>query len=529
MKSKNTVTVAALFLIAGSAVEQEARAQAEVWQIESKTYPEELGFACTFVPDLDGDGRPDVLVGARSTTCVNTYDGKAILASSVAGSTLSSWCGVTKDEGFGSAVTWVRDIDGGGLPDLVVAGFGYNEPTIGSGTGRILMISGETRLPLWQLVGEWPGGFFGVAMANVGDLDGDGFDELLVSAPNFATYFYGRVYVVSSKSAQVLRVHDGIASDNLGQALTALDDVDGDGLRDYATYADHWNTSTLSNDGRIDVFSGADGHLIQSWAGKKAENLGSALGSAGDWDGDGLGDVMAFLYDSTSSLNETVRVYSPVSGALLFEVADPDVKYSAFGRSGLGVVGDMDGDGYSEYTISAWAHKHYTRVQAGCVYLYSGRTHRLLYQFLPGYDAGNFGWSVAGNDDLTLDGIPDLLIGAPSARNTQPKGGRLTAFAGNDLWLQADPSDALVGETIVVDLRNGEPALLGLIALTDIDGVPLFEPLLLAPFDANGELQLCADADASVSGMEFTLMGYAQNRTGRGPLMDASPFVVSIQ
>ncbi|MSR46681.1 MAG: hypothetical protein EXS13_06410 [Planctomycetes bacterium] len=81
----------------------------------------------------------------------------------------------------------------------------------------------------------------------------------------------------------------------------------------------------------------------------------------------------------------------------------------------------------------------------------------------------------------------------------------------------------------MVDLRAGTPGTLGLIVVIDIGGVPMFEPLLLTTFDTNGEIQLSADVDSSVSGIDFTIMGYAQARAGRGPLLDAIPFQVTIQ
>jgi len=509
----------------GLALPRPAHAQAEWWRFESTTFQDNVGVACSFVPDLDGDGRPDVIVGANGTTCVSLFDGKAYLLSGATGAKLDSWCGSGKDDAFGSRVVWVHDVDGGGLPDLVATGPGYNEPTLGSRTGRVLLISSETRQPLWQLVGEGPGDFFGATLANAGDLDGDGFDEVVTSAINY--YSFGRVYVVSSRNAQMLRAHDGYPYDDLGGAVAVLDDCDGDGIRDYA--ASFRYTSSWSNaDGRVEVWSGATGNSIRSWTGLTNEELGLYLGSAGDWDGDGLGDLMCRLYDSTKKMNETVRIYAPATGAVLDEIADPDAKYSAFG-SALGVVGDMDGDGHLEYAIGAYSHRHNGNRVSGVVYLYSGRTHRRLYEFLPDYLPCNFGTALAGDVDLTGDGVPDLLIGAHVARNTQPKGGRLTAFVGNDLWLQADPAEAAVGDTVVAELRNGEPNLLGLIVLTDVNGAATFDSLLLAPFDANGELQLTATTDASVSGMEFTILGFAQNRNGRGPLMDSSPFVVTVQ
>lgn len=510
-------------------------AQQSIWYFESKTYQDNVGWSCTVVPDLDGDGVDDVLVGARGTSCTgtSTFEGKAHLLSGATGTSIASWCGASHDEAFGHRVTWVRDIDGGGLPELVVAAFFYLEPTLGPETGRIVLISGETLQPVWQLVGEWPGGRFGSQVANAGDLDGDGFDELLVSAPNYSTLRTGRVYVVSSKTVQVLRVHEGSLEDNYGRALTSIDDADGDGVRDYAICGEDWDSTTFDANGRIDVYSGMSGLLIRTWLGNdelnlEDENLGFNLAAAGDWDGDGAGDLMAFLYDSTKQFNETVRVYSVATGAILAEFADPNDKYSAFGLLGIGLVGDMDGDGWQEFAIGAESDRH-EGAGAGRVYLYSSRTKRVLYHLFPEYAGGNFGRSLDGGTDFDGDGTSDLVIGAYAPRNTQPKGGRLTAFSGNDLWLQAEPEAPLVGETVIVDLRGGEPGRLGLIALTAIDGAPLFEPLLIAPLDSNGELQLCADADPAVSGMEFTLMGWAQNRAGRGPLIDSIAATVSVQ
>ena len=114
-------------------------------------------------------------------------------------------------------------------------------------------------------------------------------------------------------------------------------------------------------------------------------------------------------------------------------------------------------------------------------------------------------------------------------RNFAPKSGKAFVYALNDLYLQPEPLDPVPGDTVVVDLRGGKPNSLGLIALIDVSGTPLFAPLLLAPFDANGELQICADIDSSLSGLDFTILGFAQNRAGRGPLMDSLAATVSVQ
>jgi hypothetical protein len=130
---------------------------------------------------------------------------------------------------------------------------------------------------------------------------------------------------------------------------------------------------------------------------------------------------------------------------------------------------------------------------------------------------------------LNGDGIPDLVVGAPVERHSKPAGGTVFVYALNDLYLMSNLEASVPGDTVVVDLRAGPPGLLGLIVLTEVSGAPTFDPLLLAPFDANGELQFCADIDASLSGLDFTIRGYAQNRKGRGPLMDSIDVTISVQ
>ncbi|MSR46683.1 MAG: hypothetical protein EXS13_06420 [Planctomycetes bacterium] len=185
----------------------------------------------------------------------------------------------------------MRDVDGDGVAELVVACPWYWEPTQGRETGRVVLLSGASGTIIWSLVGEQSADNFGSPMICVGDIDGDGFDEILVSSADQGTLNLGRVYVVSTDDAHVIRSHMGsLSGERLGTALSRCKDVDGDGVVDYAV-----STQLIpdSNRGRIDVYSGASGALLWSKTGDVNDGLGTFLNSAGDWDGDGRGDLVA--------------------------------------------------------------------------------------------------------------------------------------------------------------------------------------------------------------------------------------------
>lgn len=496
-----------------------AEAQQLLWTRERSIYDDWYGSSVAIASDLDGDGLADVGIGGKAVDCSGVNDGMVQGVVGWNGTERFAWCG--DEETAGSRLVAVRDVDGDGVGEFVASSPFADDTLGGFDCGRILLLSGVNGAPVWALVGEQPDDHFGSYVEMLGDIDGDGFDEVLVSAADYSTLNFGRVYVVSTKDARVIRFHDGPSiGERLGVVISTCDDVDGDLIADYAILG---RTSDFLQ-GRIDLYSGASGALLWSKLGAVTDNgFGGEMAPVGDWDGDGRGDLAVYLAVGEGIL----RIYSPALDQLLFEYAYTHWRTwnDDWGKV-LQRVPDCDGDGIDELAIAA------TRDDSdnGRVDLCSGRTLRPLYRFQgDGNLRGWFGMSMAAGGDLDGDGIDDLVVGAPLARFRQPKGGKVFAYALNDLFLQAEPPAPLAGDTVAVDLRGAPAGQLGLIALTAIDGVPLFEPLLFAPFDSNGELQFCADIDASVSGMEFTLMGYAPNKKGRGPLVDASPFVVSVQ
>lgn len=505
-----------LGLVAGVVSARSSYGQELIWyydDVKRNEFPSTMSVG----PDLTTDGLPEVLISVAAGACASISEGRVELWSTAQGR-LNQWCGSADGSTFGAPCSWVDDVDDGGIRDFVVGERGYIDPFWGNNTGRLSCFSAESGAVIWEIVGSQNNGYFG-NFAPLGDCDADGVSDLLVGSAAYGGNGEGQAWVLSGVDGSTIRIHAGPSADSrLGAGVLGLGDVDGDGVDDYSVW---W--SNQINKGRVDVRSGRTGALVLRIEGTRGDNTGRTMARADDLDGDGLADL---LITGTSG-NGHVDAYSPATGALLWRI-DGTTLTENFGERLL-QLSDLTGDGYQELLISAIYDDHDAK-DAGRVDLICGRTHRALYRFYPELEGVTmFGALLDRGADFNLDGVEDLIMGSYIGGKYASKGGFFAIRAGNDLWLQADPPAPVDGDTVVVDLRGAAAGQLGLIALTAIDGVPLFETLLLAPFDSYGELQLCADIDASLSGMQFTVKGYAQNKKGRGPLIDASPFTVSVQ
>lgn len=509
----NTALSTGTLLALGAA----APAQQVIWEVVEADPLD--GFAAVAVgPDMSGDGVADLLIGYIGEDCGSGTSGVVRMFSTSSGE-IQQWCGMSLDGAFGAPVAWFDDVDGRGSPDVVIGEPSYKDPFWGLGTGRLQVYSGEDSSLIYEVVGTLANGHFG-QFDVCGDCDGDGLRDLVVGAPGYGGNGEGKVWILSGATGAELRSHVGPSIDmGLGRIVIGLGDVDGDGVDDYAISARRG-----INSGRVDVRSGRTGALVFRRDGTSAQNVGIYIARASDLDGDGLDDI---LISRVGAGDGYVEAWSPDTGVLIWSVAGlSPVDY--FGRR-TAEVGDQNADGVPDFLSFAPEDNHDGK-SAGRTDLISGATLRALYRFYPNATkARYYGEIMTRGADFNGDGIEDLVIGTTDGGSLSNDAGILQIRAGNDLWLQADPIDPADGETVVVDLRGAVPGRFGLIALTAIDGLPVFETLLLAPFDSNGELQFCADVDASVSGMEFTLMGWAQSRPGRGPLLDATPFVVTVQ
>lgn len=490
-------------------------AQQLIWQVEAARPEDGLAGACVG-PDSDGDGVSELLVGYVYESCGSGFTGVVREFSTTSGQ-LRQWCGTSSGGEFGWPALWIDDIDGGGRADFAVGERNYHYPPIGSSVGRVQVFSGETNALIYEVIGVESGGYLGKFVV-IDDVDGDGLRDLLLGHDFYGPNEEGRVLVLSAANGGQIRIHNGNdVGGYFGGRLTAIDDADGDGVGDYA----------IASIGKyVRIYSGASGALIRQFDADLSiqTNFGASIANCSDADGDGRCDI---LISKVTLGDGYVEAWSSGSGQLLWSIGGlQPLEY--YGINTL-EVSDQNADGVRDFLVHTPYADHENR-DSGRLDLISAVTQRPLFRFYSGTTGASYwGQLLAPGADFNGDGIEDLVFGTGDGGKLSKNAGLVQIRAGNDLWLQADPPSPIAGDTVVVDLRGAPAGQLGLIALTDVDGAPLFEPLLLAPFDANGELQFCADIDGSLSGMQFTLKGYAQNKKGRGPLVDASPFVVAVQ
>ncbi|HJN76143.1 MAG TPA: integrin alpha [Myxococcota bacterium] len=411
-----------------------------------------FGWRVAGVGDVDGDGRPDLLMTGRYDDEGDEDAGKVYLvtATDISGGlstniaeVSSKWYGEGQDDHAGRDISPAGDIDGDGLADLFISSY-YSGDAYQAGSAYVVLGASITpgSHPLAEadiiVRGEEEFEFVGRSIDGGEDLDGDGEDDLLVGSMGWDNQ-RGRVCQISGAALQSGPLGDVASScalgeavaDNMGMDVAGVGDVDGDGLGDVLIGAWTYNGDEL-NQGRAYLSLGglADGSaadLDYSWDGmEERASLGRAVAGAGDVDGDGLADFLVGAhgpFGSASSAGHTYLFYGaalPEPGTYDISAADLVFDGSApndYSGDALDSAGDVDGDGLDDLIFGAL----FTGDQGGTAYLWyaAGLGPTGTYSldeadqlFHSETDGDRAGASVTGPGDIDGDGRDDLLIGA---------------------------------------------------------------------------------------------------------------------
>jgi hypothetical protein len=196
--------------------------------------------------------------------------------------------------------------------------------------------------------------------------------------------------------------------------VAGLGDVNGDGVPDFAIGTPKLNASDdLPDVGTVYIFSGANGSLIRQLNSPNqtlSGRFGSAVANASDVNHDGVNDLIIGAPGENRAY-----VFSGATGALIFTIASPATananKIPSFGYAVAGGQ-DLNGDGTPDFVIGAPSQN----TLKGAAYTFSGANGALLKSLKgPNQNFARFGTSVALSPDVTGDGRPDILVGAPDA------------------------------------------------------------------------------------------------------------------
>ncbi|MCA9322064.1 MAG: VCBS repeat-containing protein [Planctomycetes bacterium] len=222
--------------------------------------------------------------------------------------------------------------------------------------------------------------------ADLGDIDGDGVPDLIVSDDA------GETYVYSGVDSSVIHV---FPSTVIRTSAAAAGDVNGDGTGDVIV-GYHTTASAV-------VHSGADGSQIHALSGTAGSRFGFAVDGAGDVNGDGFSDVIVgSAFDATNVMahGSRVRVISGLTGGILHEYTAS--ASAGYGRD-VGGVGDVNGDGCDEFFF-------FSEAIPGTLHVHSGMTGANLYMVGNG---GDFGVTASRTGDMNDDGVEDLCAYVP--------------------------------------------------------------------------------------------------------------------
>ncbi|KAA3613490.1 MAG: hypothetical protein DWQ01_02910 [Planctomycetota bacterium] len=460
--------------------------------------------------DVDGDGFDDWLVGAPGDRPNGQNSGSAVLLSGRTGLPLQLWHGAVPDAKFGYAVAGAGDLNGDGVPDLAIASPFF--PDVGSDHGKVEVFSGLDGSLLRSWLGERPQLRLGMSIAAAGDVDADGYDDLLVGVPwddpNGPRSGSARLY--SGFDGSLIYQWDGSAmEDATGTCVSGGLDASGDGIPD-CLIGGPQHDSTGNEAGCAMLFSGATGELLLQWFGHDDGSLfGSALALSDDVNDDGLADVLIGAYNQSTLTTDRAGkayVYSGADGSEIYQW-EGDFYYGCFGIS-VSAAGDFNGDGIGDLLVGARKAGENGK-HAGGAYLYSGLDGTLLFSHHGNRPSDRLGGSVSGAGDVNADGFHDLLLGADEDDLGGINAGSARVISGHPTPLTVQrPEPGWAGYQNTVTVSGAEPDNHVLIfASTDNAGISKigletgFTIIQMASYKLLGNVIADIQGEASVSGM----------------------------
>lgn len=415
------------------------------WTEELDITNANFGYSVSDAGDVNGDGYGDVIIAAPGTALAYVYNG----SSSGLGSS-AAWTGTGTSE-----VSSAGDANGDGFGDVVTASAAYDNGQTDEGAGFVFFGSSSGLSTTADWIGEsnQTYAYLG-SCSSAGDVNGDGFSDIILGSSAYsngqtsegrAFLYYGSGSGLSSAPGTIRESNQ--AGAKFGTSVSSAGDVNGDGYADILVGAPYYDNGQ-ADEGAAFVYHGSYSgpSAVPDWSGESNSAgalFGSSAGSAGDINGDGYGDIIVGAPKYTDLLDEAGAVfayYGSSAGLSLTPdwTAESDQGYSLFGCS-VASAGDVNNDGRHDVIVGS-RYYFLGEIAEGAAFVYHGSAAGL--SLIPNWtgqsdqEDASFGFSVSSAGDVNLDGYDDIIVGAPLYDNGNTDEGAAFVYLGSSSGVQ---------------------------------------------------------------------------------------------
>ncbi|HLP10963.1 MAG TPA: FG-GAP-like repeat-containing protein [Flavobacteriales bacterium] len=415
-----------------------------------------LGYCVSGAGDVNGDGYSDVVVGAPRYQNGQTLEGATYVYHGTATGIGSSPAIIIEGNivmptsepskyflgvlSFGTSVSEAGDVNGDGYGDIIVGNPLLSNGNNGEGKAFVYYgsASGIDATVDWTYETNVDSSLLGFSVSSAGDVNNDGFSDVIIGAIQFtngqskegiAYVFHGSAAGLSATPNTTLE--GNVANAAFGWSVSTAGDVNGDQFDDVIVAAAYYTNGQLE-EGAAYVFHGSAAGVSTTAAWLTESNqlesyYGENVSWAGDVNGDGYGDVIvgADYYSNSVTFEGIARVFHGSAAGLSTTPAvtlDQNKASSNFGAAVNG-AGDVNGDGYGDVIVGAYAYNN-GNAGEGAIYVFygssTGISNTLFTLFESNKNSTSLGISVAGCGDINGDGFSDIVSGAYQYDNVSP-------------------------------------------------------------------------------------------------------------